>query len=107
MSASTNSNALIKVSKCESGDIDIVKAVEEIVEETEADETSNETTTNSSLTNETERNESDRQVTVAEIRERNRLLAEANKTQNETIASGEEKRGFFRRFFGWIKRLFS
>ncbi len=103
--SASGSDALIRISKCESGDIDVVKTIEEVTEETNEP---NQTITNSSANETEERNESDRQVTVAEIRERNRLLQEANKTKNESQENnGEAKRGFFSRLISWIKRLFS
>ncbi len=101
LSSASASNAIIKVSKCKTGEI--IEITEMINKTEDTNQTSNATSANETNyeANNTE-NESTKQVTVAEVRERLRKL-------NETQSNGDtqEKLSFLRRIINWFKALFS
>ncbi len=103
LSSASTSNAIIKVSKCKTGEI---IEITEIINKTEDNSNAlnitsvNETANNRA--NNTE-NESTKQVTVAEIRER---LGKLNETSDGNL-SEQGKLSLFRRIINWFKGLFS
>lgn len=102
LSSASETNAIIKVSKCASSEINF-----NIISETE--QSSNQTTAKQTeeerIKEENARlNESNIQISVAEFnaRKRNQTL----NNSNETARKIEEKKGFFSRIWNWIKSWF-
>ncbi|MEK6872643.1 MAG: hypothetical protein AABW90_01360 [Nanoarchaeota archaeon] len=104
LSSASETNALIKVSKCASSEINLT-----FISETEqkSNQTANLTTSKQTeeerVKEENERlNASTKQITVAEFNARKKL----NISGNETIEKSEEKQRFFSKIWNWVKRLF-
>lgn len=104
LSAASDTNALIKVNKCATGEINL-----NIISETEqeSNQTANQTKTKQTeeerIKEENERlNASTTQITVAEFNARKKL----NISGNETLEKSEKIQGFFSRIWNWIKSWF-
>jgi len=101
--SASDSNAIIRVSKCSKGEIQIEETVLP-----QQNQTINDTTSNLTEANNTEE-QNTTQVSVEEARERLRQIEKANKTKNQsdskTLENEPQKEDFFRRLINWIKRL--
>ncbi len=112
--SASGSNAVIKASKCATGELILIETIEKNETRTDVDinQTINNTQSNITLIeNKTEdkENESTKQVTVAELKERLKQLQEENATKNESESLDKEnpqKIGFFKRIINWFKKLF-
>ena len=105
LSSASSTNALIKVSKCASGEIniDIINEAEQKSNQT-ANQTKTKQTEEERVKEENERlNASTKQIIVAEFNARKKL----NISGNETLEKSKEMQGFFSRIWNWIKRLFN
>jgi len=102
LSSASTSNAIIKVSKCKTGEIiEITEMINKTEDNSNALNITSVNETANNRANNTE-NESTKQVTVAEIRER---LGKLNETSDGNAS--QEKLSFLRRIINWFKRLFS
>ena len=106
ISSSEGSNALIKVSTCNTGEIIEIKDAPQ--QTTPTNQTQNNTTLNTTVqSNQTNNgNESTKQVTVEEARERLKKLNETNSSNGTTVEKSDSNYSFFRRVINWFKKLF-